>query len=161
MVHQRQRLALGFEPGGDLPAVHAQLDDLERHTALHRLALLRHPDLAEPALTDLLQQLVASQHLGGGFGRSREGTHDRKGVVRGRPRQEPRRAEMRLEQLVQRRAQAGILPAGVVEKGDALGRRRLLHRQIEEDLFEALMGFGHTGVAVQTAFTLQCVVSTA
>ena len=29
MVHHRQRLPLGFEPGDDLLCVHAQLDDLQ------------------------------------------------------------------------------------------------------------------------------------
>ena len=59
MVHHRQRLALGFEARDDLLRVHAQLDDLERDAPLHRLRLLRHPDRAQAALADLLQQLVA------------------------------------------------------------------------------------------------------
>ena len=42
VVHQRQRLALGLEPGDDLPRVHAQLDDLEGDPAAHRLLLLGH-----------------------------------------------------------------------------------------------------------------------
>ena len=60
MVHQRQRLPLGFEAGDDLPGVHAQLDDLERDAAPHRLLLLGHVDHAAAAFADLLQQLVAA-----------------------------------------------------------------------------------------------------
>ena len=67
MVHHRQRLPLGLEPRDDLPAVHAQLDDLERDAAFDRLALFGHPDFAEAAFADLLQQLVAADHLGRGF----------------------------------------------------------------------------------------------
>src|SRR4030095_11748823 len=59
MVHHRQRLALGFEPGDEPAAVHAQLDDLERHAAAHRLGLLRDIYHAAPAFADALQQLVA------------------------------------------------------------------------------------------------------
>ena len=61
MVHQRQRLPLGLEPGDDLLGVHAQLDDLERDPAAHRLLLLGHVDHAAAAFADLLQQLVAAQ----------------------------------------------------------------------------------------------------
>ena len=67
MVHHRERLPLGLEPGDDLPAVHAQLDDLEGDAAFDRLALLGHPDFAEAAFADLFQQLVAADHLGRGF----------------------------------------------------------------------------------------------
>ena len=73
MIHHRQRLTLGLEAGDHLPAVHAQLDDLESDAAFHRLALLRHPDFAESALTDFFEQLVAADHPGGnrfGGGRS-------------------------------------------------------------------------------------------
>ena len=60
MVHQRQRLPLGLEAGDDLLGVHAQLDDLERHAAAHRLLLLGHVDHAAAAFADFLQQLVAA-----------------------------------------------------------------------------------------------------
>ena len=58
MVHHRQRLPLGLEAGNHLPAVHAWLDNLERHTAADRRLLIGHVDDAHPALADLLQQLV-------------------------------------------------------------------------------------------------------
>ena len=40
--------------------VHAELDDLERHAAAHRLLLLGHVNHAAAAFADLLQQLVAA-----------------------------------------------------------------------------------------------------
>ena len=40
VIHQRERLALGFEPGDYLPAVHARLDNLQRHVPPNRLELL-------------------------------------------------------------------------------------------------------------------------
>ena len=76
MVHQRQRLPLGLEPGDDLFGVHPQLDDLEGDLAPHRLVLLRHPHAAHAALADELQKFVgADAHAftfsgrGLGFGR--------------------------------------------------------------------------------------------
>ncbi len=64
MVHQRQRLPLGFEAGDDLLGVHAQLDDLERHAAAHRFLLLGHVNHAAAAFADLLQQFVAANASG-------------------------------------------------------------------------------------------------
>ena len=58
MVHQRQRLPLGFEAGDHLLGVHARLDDLERHPAPDRFVLLGQPDLAHPALADDLEKPV-------------------------------------------------------------------------------------------------------
>ena len=58
MVHQCQRLPLRLEPRHDRASVHAELDDLERHAAAHRLFLLGHIDRPAPALPDFLQQFV-------------------------------------------------------------------------------------------------------
>ncbi len=58
MVHQRQGLPLGPEPGQHLPAVHAGLDELERHRPPHRLRLLGHVDRAHAPLADRLKELV-------------------------------------------------------------------------------------------------------
>ncbi len=55
VVHHRERLPFGLEAGDDLPRVHAELDNLQRHPARHRLHLLGHPHRAEAALADLLQ----------------------------------------------------------------------------------------------------------
>src|SRR4051794_19233389 len=59
VVHQRQRLPLGFEPSDNLPGVHAQLDDLKGHSPLDWFALLGGPHRAEAALTELFQELEA------------------------------------------------------------------------------------------------------
>ena len=68
MIHHRQRLPLRFEPGDDLPGVHAQLDDLERDAAAHRLLLLGHVDHPTAAFADLLEQLVAADLVARLFG---------------------------------------------------------------------------------------------
>ena len=60
MVHHRQSLALGLEPGDDLAAVHARLDDLQRDAAPDRLPLFGHRNFAHPAHPDSLQQLVTA-----------------------------------------------------------------------------------------------------
>ena len=67
MIHHRQRLALGFEPGGDLLRVHAQLDDLERDAAAHRFGLLSDIHDAAAAFADVLEQLVTAERLTHGF----------------------------------------------------------------------------------------------
>ena len=67
MIHHGQRLPLGLEAGDDLLGVHAQLDDLERDAAAHRLGLLGDIDHAAAAFADLLQQLVAANGLADGF----------------------------------------------------------------------------------------------
>ena len=67
MVHQRQRLTLGLEPGDDRLGVHAQLDDFERHAAAHRLGLLGHIDHPAAAFADFLQHFVTANDLAHGF----------------------------------------------------------------------------------------------
>ena len=58
MVHQRQRLPLGFEAGDDLARVHARLDELSATGRLTGCCLLGDPDRPHAAFADLLQQLV-------------------------------------------------------------------------------------------------------
>ena len=58
VVHHGQGLSFGLETGDDLPSVHAQLDDLQRHLAADGLGLLGHIDHRHPPLADPLQQLV-------------------------------------------------------------------------------------------------------
>ena len=55
MIHHRQGLALGFEAGDDLGAIHSRLDDLERNLAANRLLLLGDVNDAHAAFADLLQ----------------------------------------------------------------------------------------------------------
>ena len=78
MVHQRQRLALRLEARHDRARVHAQLDDLERDAAAHRLLLLGHIDHAAAALPDFLQQLIATDPVAGVFA---DLAHQRAGVA--------------------------------------------------------------------------------
>ena len=58
MVHQCQRLPLGFKTGDDILGVHAQLDDFEGHQSANGFLLLGHIDHPAAAFTDLLEQFV-------------------------------------------------------------------------------------------------------
>ena len=58
MIHQRERLPLGFEPGNDFARVHAHFDDFKRDAAFDGLPLLGHINITEAALADFLQELV-------------------------------------------------------------------------------------------------------
>ena len=60
MIHERERLAFGFEPGHDALGVHAQLDHLNRNLAPNGFALLRPINDAEAPLADLLQKFVSA-----------------------------------------------------------------------------------------------------
>src|SRR5439155_268804 len=80
MIHQRQRLPLGFEAGDHLPSIHAGLDDFQRHLAADRLLLLGHEDDAEAPFADLLQELVWADDGAGALGdRVIDGGDDTKG----------------------------------------------------------------------------------
>ena len=59
MVHQRQRLPLGFEPRDDLLGVHTRLDHLESDFAPDRFNLLGDIDDAHATFAKLLHQSVA------------------------------------------------------------------------------------------------------
>jgi hypothetical protein len=63
MVHQRERLPLGFEPRDDLRRVHPGLDDLQRHLPADRPRLLGEPDDAHPPFADLLEQAVRADRF--------------------------------------------------------------------------------------------------
>ncbi len=69
VVHQGQGLAFGPEPGQDLAAVHAGLDELQRDRPPHRLGLLGHVDRAHAPLADRLEQLVRADDRAGDLGR--------------------------------------------------------------------------------------------
>ena len=71
VVHHRQGLALGLEPGDDLLRVHAGLDDLQRDPAADGLGLLGHVDGAHAAFADLLQELVGADGRAELFGARR------------------------------------------------------------------------------------------
>src|SRR6478736_3619323 len=63
MVHQSQRLSLGFEPGDDAPGVHAWLDDFQRNLATNGFLLFRHEHHTAPSLADLLEQFVPADAI--------------------------------------------------------------------------------------------------
>jgi hypothetical protein len=58
MVHQGQRLPLAFEAGDHLPAVHARLDDFERHLAADGMELRGKINRPHAALTELPDDFV-------------------------------------------------------------------------------------------------------
>ena len=60
VVHHGQGLPLLLEARQHGLAVHASLDQLQRHLALDRLGLLGDPDFAHAALADLLDEAVAA-----------------------------------------------------------------------------------------------------
>jgi hypothetical protein len=126
MIHHRERLSFGLEPGDDLPAVHAQLDDLEGNAAFDRLALFGHPDFAEAAFADLLQQLVAANHLGRGFGK---GGFDGGGPLslEGGSGQETVAGKMFFQQLVHLAAESDIPGARPLK----IGRTRLRRAHLQ------------------------------
>ena len=72
MVHQRQGLPLGLEPGDHIPRVHSELDELEGDATANRLRLIcqvdhPHPTLAEdfddPERTDLTGVFLAYSRI--------------------------------------------------------------------------------------------------
>ena len=63
VIHQGQRLTLGFKAGNDVLGVHPQLDDLEGDLAADGFLLLGHVNHAATAFTDLLEQFVAANAL--------------------------------------------------------------------------------------------------
>ena len=67
MVHQGQRLSLGFKAGHDTLSVHAQLDDFERHEAADGLVLLGQVNHTTAAFTNRLQQFVVADFVAGFF----------------------------------------------------------------------------------------------
>ena len=71
MVHQGKRLAFGLESGDDLPRVHAELDDFERHAAADWLFLLRHVNDSATTFADFLKQFVAPDAIASFFGQRR------------------------------------------------------------------------------------------
>src|SRR6185295_18054280 len=102
----------------------AQLDDLERDAAAHRLLLLRHIDDTAAAFADVFEQLIAAYAVAGLF----------RDQDNGRP-----RAERRLLEKVPRRlfgskqgldlfAHFRLVPAGLGDETRAFVRRRSSHR---------------------------------
>ena len=121
MVHEGQRLPLGLEPGDDLRAIHARLEDFEGHLAADGLLLRGHEDGAEAALADLLQELVVADDRTGALADRLVGGGDRIGGWPVALQEIPRRL-MRPEQLLDPGPPAGIPGACLIEKGGSLFR---------------------------------------
>ncbi len=120
MVHHRQRLPLGLEPGDDLLRVHAQFDDLERHATSHRFSLLGYIHHAAPALADALQQLVAPERLAHRFvGRIGEIELDGGSARFGLRGQKRFGLLVRGEQSFQALAQGGVAGASLIQESSA------------------------------------------
>ena len=121
--HQRQGLALGFEAGDDLFGVHPQLDDLQRHSPLHRFILLGHINHAAAAFTDLLEQFVAANAVASPFADRREDLQGMRSHRRRRFFQESA-GGVGIEQRLHAMAQGSITTTGLIEAGGALLRRQ-------------------------------------
>ena len=78
MVHQGQRLTLGFETRYHLARVHADLDQLDGDAATHRLPLLSQPDLTHAAFADQLQQVIRTDNDSGSRIRRFDGMSNRR-----------------------------------------------------------------------------------
>ena len=122
MIHHREHLSLDLEPGDDLPAIHSELEDLEGDAPFDRFALLGHPDFSEPAFTELFEQLIAANHLGGGL-LDREFGDARPLCLQGGSRQEAVVRKMLLQQLVHLAAESDIVAAGPLKIRRACLRR--------------------------------------
>jgi hypothetical protein len=115
VVHEGQGLPLGLEPGHHLPGVHSRLEHLQRDLPTDRLRLLGHEDDAEPALADLLQQLVRTDDCAGNFGGPRVAARPN---LPGRRRlQEAGGPFVDGEQFFDPRAEGGVRLAGARQVG--------------------------------------------
>jgi hypothetical protein len=123
VVHEREGLALGLEPGDDLGRVHAGLDHLDGHLAADRVLLLGHEHDAHAALPDLLQQAVRPDRRARPF---RRGLIDGAGQLRGRGVEEIAGPEVGGDQLLDPVPQGGVGPAGAGDVGGPVGGRRHL-----------------------------------
>jgi hypothetical protein len=128
MIHECQRLTFGLEARNDLPRIHAELDDFQRHAAANRFFLFGHIDDTHAAFADLLKQFVAANAIAGllrdhdasgGFVREQS-------VSRGRGRRLHERAgiRMRVEECPDLLAEFFVTAAGRLQVGGALGLRQ-------------------------------------
>jgi hypothetical protein len=72
MLHHRQRLPFGLEPGDNLVRVHTGLNDLQGDASFDRLFLLGHVNDAHAPFADLLQQFVGADLRAGFLGDGRD-----------------------------------------------------------------------------------------
>ena len=143
MVHHGQRLPLGLEAGHNLPCVHSQLDDLQRHAAPDRLLLLGHIDNPAAAFADLLQEPVAADPI------PHCGTSGKNGVcvlrVLGK---EAEFGFVGMEQLLHAGTQVSILPAGVLDEGEPSLARLNVQRLLEDRLLQVIGNIHKPGLSL-------------
>ena len=112
MLHQCQRLPLGFEAGDHLPRIHAGLDDLDGDAPPNRRLLLGQVDDAEAALAKRFQQPIRAKDRSRSFSDRRLGEQaDRRLFQKGTG------SEVIVDQFFQFTAQSGIGAARLIEKG--------------------------------------------
>jgi hypothetical protein len=134
VIHQREGLPLGLEPGDHLAGVHARLDDLQRDLAADGLGLLGHVHDAHAAFADHLQELV------GADGRARALAHGGRGDVgcgggcEGRRGEEAAGRVVMAEQVLDLGPEPRIRAAGRVEEGRPLRGVGQLGGGVEEAL---------------------------
>lgn len=114
MIHQRQRLPFGLEPGDDGLRVHAQFDDLQGDPAPDRFGLFGHVHHPAAAFADLLEELVAAHLVTGLLGGWGGGEGGRVGLE-----EVPHRL-VRLEQGTDLRLHPSVALAGVAQEDIAL-----------------------------------------
>jgi len=129
VVHEGEGLPLGLEASQDHARVHAGLDDFERDAARDEGSLLGHPDRAEPALADEFEEFIrADQRARRINGWRRRG--------RGRAVHQVVGAVVRFQKGFDLGAKRGVVAAGLIERGAALGGGQA------DDLFEDLLDAG-------------------
>ena len=144
MVHQRQGLALGLEPGEHLAAVHPGLDELQRNRAPHWLGLLGHVDGAHAALADGLEEPVRADVRTSVFGGRSRG-HRASGRC-GRRFEEVPGLKVCVDQPHDAATQLIVRAAGLGdERGPFLARGDL--DRAAEDGIQADIVVGHGGIS--------------
>ena len=139
MVHQRQGLALGLEPGDDLARVHPRLDDLEGDLAADGLRLLGHVDDAHARLRRSAASSLYGPMTDPGLRAATLVTGDRRedGVF-----QEVAGVEEGPEQTLDFAAQHRIVAACLRQVAGSFGGRLELERPSEDPL-QVRLGLGH------------------
>ena len=142
MVHHRQGLPLGLEPGDHLPGIHAGLDDFQGHPPLDRLGLIGHVDDAKTPLADLLEEFIGADDRAGflGDGLVDGGYVDSTVVLKKLP-----ELGLGMEKKFNAAMQSWVVSTCPIEIGRTLGGRFPVHRCIE-DGFDFGFFVTHTGL---------------
>ncbi len=145
----------GWSINAHLPGVHAELDDLERDTALYRLFLLRNIDRAKAAFSQLFQELVAVDDRAGAFGKWQ---HHSLRTLDSRLLHEAVLLKMFCQQALHAPPEQRILATSPIEVGDPFLWRGLLDRLKKDFLFRAAISclwFTHLVSLIHRRVTIQ------